>query len=171
MHSILGVKFDFILVLRSQFFEFLRETLYKHALEHLEAACPVREKVGFFFLPTVNVYLLLTSLKVCDWSGRIFGASPSPRSLTKKLDIFMCHCMRHWISWLPKFGVTTCCTSSCSLCVLPFSVIKVELETFIFLLILIPQLGQINRFPFDLHIINNINDRSFRSAIFLMYQV
>ena len=85
MHSILGVKFDFILVLRSQFFEFLRETLYKHALEHLEAACPEREKVGFFFLPTVNVYLLLTSLKVCDWSGRIFGASASPRSLTKKL--------------------------------------------------------------------------------------
>ena len=30
-------------------------------------------------------YLLLTSLKVCDWSGHIFGASASPRSLTKKL--------------------------------------------------------------------------------------
>ena len=75
MHSILGVKFDFILVLRSQFFEFLRETLYKHALEHLEAAG----------LPTVNAHLLLTSLKVCDWSGHIFGASASPRSLTKKL--------------------------------------------------------------------------------------
>ena len=28
---------------------------------------------------------LLTSLKACDWSGHIFGASASPRSLTKKL--------------------------------------------------------------------------------------
>ena len=34
----LGVKYDLIVVLRSQFFECLRETLYKHALEHLEAA-------------------------------------------------------------------------------------------------------------------------------------
>ena len=75
IYSILGVKFDLALLLRSQFFDFLRETLYKHALEHLEAAG----------LPTVNAYLLLTSLKVCDWSGHIFGASASPRSLTKKL--------------------------------------------------------------------------------------
>ena len=44
----------------------------------------VRKKSLFFFLPTVNAYLLLTSLKVCDWSGHIFGASASPRSLTKK---------------------------------------------------------------------------------------
>ena len=28
---------------------------------------------------------LLTSLKACDWSGHIFGASASPRSLTKNL--------------------------------------------------------------------------------------
>ena len=30
-------QIDLILVLRSQFFEYLRETLYKHALEQLEA--------------------------------------------------------------------------------------------------------------------------------------
>ena len=30
-------------------------------------------------------YLLLASLKVCDWPGHIFGATASPRSLTKKL--------------------------------------------------------------------------------------
>ena len=72
--------------LRSQLFECLRETLCKHALEHLEAAGPEKTFV-FFFLPTVNVYLLLTSLKVCDWSGHIFGASASPRSLTKKLPM------------------------------------------------------------------------------------
>ena len=36
--SLLGVKYDLILVLRSQVFDYLRETLYEHALEHLEAA-------------------------------------------------------------------------------------------------------------------------------------
>ena len=69
----MGVKYDLILVLRSQFFEYLRQTLYKHALEHPEAA------------PTLNAGLLLTSLKACDWSGHVFGAGASPRSLTKKL--------------------------------------------------------------------------------------
>ena len=38
VYSIMGVKYNLVLVLRSQFFEYLRETLYKHALEHLEAA-------------------------------------------------------------------------------------------------------------------------------------
>ena len=40
--------------------------------------------MSFFFLPIVNVYLLLTSLEVCDWSGHIFGASASPRSCSQK---------------------------------------------------------------------------------------
>ena len=71
IYSILGVKFDLALLLRSQFFDFLRETLYKHALEHLEAAG----------LPTVNAYLLLTSLKVCDWPRHIFDASASPTKI------------------------------------------------------------------------------------------
>ena len=47
IYSIWGVKFDLILILRSQFFEFLRETLCKHGLEHLKAAGP--EKKRFFF--------------------------------------------------------------------------------------------------------------------------
>ena len=42
--SILGGKCDLILVLSSQFFEYLRETLYKRGLKHLEAARP--EKKG-----------------------------------------------------------------------------------------------------------------------------
>ena len=45
--SILGVKYDRILVLRSHFFEYLRLTLCKHALEHLEAARS--EKIGISF--------------------------------------------------------------------------------------------------------------------------
>ena len=107
-----------MLVLRSQFFDFLRETIYKHALEHLEAAGP-EKKWAVFFLPTVNAYQYLTFLKVCDWSGHIFGASTSPRPFTKK---WLCHplplfvavsmipnmwhsswqCMRH--SWLTNPG-------------------------------------------------------------------
>ena len=82
----MGVKFDLILVLRSQFFDFLRKTLYKRALEHLEAAGP-EKKWATFFLPTVNVYRYLTSSKVCDWSGHIFDASASPRPLTKKMTM------------------------------------------------------------------------------------
>ena len=53
IYSILGVKVDLLLVLRSQFFEFLRETLYKHALEHLEAVGPEKvqkKKWVIFFL-------------------------------------------------------------------------------------------------------------------------
>ena len=79
IYSILGDKFDLMLVLRSQFFDFFRETLYKHALEHLEAAGPEKNSGSFCFLPRVNAYQYLTSLKVCDWSGHIFG-SASPRS-------------------------------------------------------------------------------------------
>ena len=80
-----ALNFDLILVLSSQFFDFLRETLYKHALEHPEAVGPEKRS---FFLPTVNAYQYLASLTVCDWSGHIFGASASPRSLTKN---WLCH--------------------------------------------------------------------------------
>ena len=44
--SIFGVEHDLFLVLRSQFFEYLRETAYKHALEHLEAA-----RLSYFIFP------------------------------------------------------------------------------------------------------------------------
>ena len=39
-----------MLVLRSQFGEYLRETLYKHALEHLEAAHPENKMEKNVFL-------------------------------------------------------------------------------------------------------------------------
>ena len=59
--SISGIKFDLILVLCSQFFEYWRETLYKHALEHLEAARPEKKWVSFFSsygkcLTTIDVF-------------------------------------------------------------------------------------------------------------------
>ena len=82
VYSILGVKFDLILVLRSRFVEYLRETLYKHALEHLEAARS--EKQRFFFSSYGKLLTIIGLLKACDWSGHIFGASASPRSFTKK---------------------------------------------------------------------------------------
>ena len=62
-------KIDLILVLRSQFFDFLRETLYKHALKNLKAARSGRKR-----LTTIDLY------KVLWLSEHIFGASASPRS-------------------------------------------------------------------------------------------
>ena len=74
-----------------------------HALEHLEAAGPEKERF-IFFLRAVNVYwyLLLTSLKVCDWSGHIFDDSASPRSLTKN---WLCHPLPLFmaVSMIPKY--------------------------------------------------------------------
>ena len=54
VYSIWGVNVGLILVLRSQFFECLRETLYKRALDHLEAVRPKEKNGSFFFLPTAN---------------------------------------------------------------------------------------------------------------------
>ena len=50
--------FDLMLVLRIQFFECLRETLYKHALEHLEAVVVQKKNGSFFSHSTVNAYLV-----------------------------------------------------------------------------------------------------------------
>ena len=44
-----ATKIDLILALRSEFFDFLRETLHKHALEHLNAAASGKKIVNFFF--------------------------------------------------------------------------------------------------------------------------
>ena len=53
----------------------------------------VQKKMLFCFFPTVNAWLLLTSSKACDWSGRIFSASASFRSLTKETgDVALFHC-------------------------------------------------------------------------------
>ena len=42
-----ALQFDLILVLRSQVFQYLRKTRYKHALEHLEAASQENKMVTF----------------------------------------------------------------------------------------------------------------------------
>ena len=39
------------------------------------------------FLSYGNAWLLLTSLKACDWSGHVIGDSASPRSLAIKLAV------------------------------------------------------------------------------------
>ena len=118
VYSILGVKFDLILVLRSRFVEYLRETLYKHALEHLEAARS--EKQRFFFLPTVNSWLLLASWRPVTGRDTFSALAPvlgpsQKNGLCHPLPLFMavsmipnmwhssCYCMRQ--SWLTKIGV------------------------------------------------------------------
>ena len=36
-------------------------------------------------------YLLLTSLKVCDWSAHIFGVNDNPRSIAKNMAVTLFH--------------------------------------------------------------------------------
>ena len=80
----MDVNYDLILVLRSQFFEYLRETLYKHALERLEAARP--EKInGSFFSSYGKGLTVVDLLEACDWLGHIFAPSASPRPFNKIL--------------------------------------------------------------------------------------
>ena len=50
-----------MLVLRSQFFEYLRATLYQHALEHLEAARP-EKKMGIYIFSTYGKGLAILDL-------------------------------------------------------------------------------------------------------------
>ena len=70
-----------MLVLRSQFFDFLRETFYRHALEYL---APVRSenkwgKKRFFLGKRLTI---VTFLKTCGWSVHGFAAGANPRSST-----------------------------------------------------------------------------------------
>ena len=44
MESALGVKYVLILALRSQIFEYLRETFYRHVLEYLQWVRPEKMK-------------------------------------------------------------------------------------------------------------------------------
>ena len=53
-------QIDLILVLRSQLFEYSRETLYKPAFEHLEATRP--EKNGQFFSSSYGKCLTIIDL-------------------------------------------------------------------------------------------------------------
>ena len=84
MYSILGVKFDVIFVLRNSVLRFFSRSFVKTCLGAPGSGWSRKIMGRFFFLPAVNAYLLLTSLKVCDWSGHVFGASASLRSFTKK---------------------------------------------------------------------------------------
>ena len=88
VYSILDVKFDFMLVLRRQFFEFLRETLYKTCLRAPGSGWS-RKKGSSFFLPTTveNAYQNLTSLKVCDLVGTHFRRQRQSLALNKKMAI------------------------------------------------------------------------------------
>ena len=73
--SILGGIHDLIFNLRGQFFEYLRETLCRHALEHLEAVLVQKQNGNRNIFPYGSAWLLLTSSKACDWSGHFLGAN------------------------------------------------------------------------------------------------
>ena len=78
----LNFKSDLILVRRSQFFDYLRETLFKLVLEHPKAARPEKNWVKFFSSYGKCLTIIDLFLEVCDWAGHIFGTSASPRSVT-----------------------------------------------------------------------------------------
>ena len=78
----LGVRFDFIMVLRGLFENFAQN--FVQTCLGAPGSCSSRKNGPIFFLPRVDAWLLFTSLKACDWSGHIVGASVSPRSLNKK---------------------------------------------------------------------------------------
>ena len=101
----MGVKYDLVLVPRSQFFEYLRETLYKHMpWSTWKRPVQKKKKINIIFL---RKRLLLISLKACNWSGQIFGASASPSSLTKKLAVSPLPLLLMAVSMIPN---TECVT-------------------------------------------------------------
>ena len=69
--------------LRSQIFDFLRETFCRHALEYLQPARSEKKSKEIFY--SWEIVWLLTILKARGWSGHIFAASVSPSTSTKKL--------------------------------------------------------------------------------------
>ena len=118
-----------LLVLRSQFLEYLPETWY-NCLGAPESGSLRKEWENMYQVFGLRKRLtIIASFKACDWSGRIFGASASPRSSTQNwlwhpLSLFIavstiqlftaiskmpnvrhfsCYCMRH--SRLTRIGL------------------------------------------------------------------
>ena len=71
-----GVKCDLILALLGQIFEYLRETLYRHALEYLQSACSEKNKNDVF--PPRNRLTIVDFLKACGRWGNFFATSTNP---------------------------------------------------------------------------------------------
>ena len=78
MRSTLIVKYDFILALRSQIFEYLGETYYRHALESVEPARSEKKRKTHGVFSYGNILLLLTFLKVLGWLGHILAPAFGP---------------------------------------------------------------------------------------------
>ena len=69
---------------------------------------PRKKKESFLFLPTLNDDQGTSiNMKVCDWSGHIFGASASPRSLTKKMAIHRLPLLLMAVSMIPNTRYVT----------------------------------------------------------------
>ena len=79
MGSTLGIQYDLVLTLRSEIFECLRETLYRHALEdeHLQSARSEKKKTYF---SSGSGLPLLRFLWACGRWGHAFATRASPRS-------------------------------------------------------------------------------------------
>ena len=75
------MKYDLVLALHSQMFEYLRESFYRLALESWTPAGSQkrRKENGFSLRKRLTVWRIL---KAHDWSGHIFAASARPRAST-----------------------------------------------------------------------------------------
>ena len=82
--SFLGVKYDLILVLTD--LRIFAPSFVQKCLGARGSGL-FRKKCGKIFYSYGIAWLLLASLKACDWSGHIFGASANRRSLKKRV----CH--------------------------------------------------------------------------------
>ena len=74
----MGVKYDLMLALRSQIFEYLHETFYR-ALEYLEPARSENKTINDKKLLPKRLSVIDDGiLKVRGWPGHIFAASARP---------------------------------------------------------------------------------------------
>ena len=91
--SSLGVECDLIVVLRSQFFKYLSETFYRHVSEYLQPAHSENKRSNKKYWSIILQKRLKKKIKAyCGWPGHIFAASSGPRSLQKKLAIYILVC-------------------------------------------------------------------------------
>ena len=86
MGSTLGDKYDFMLALRSQILEYLRETFDRHALESRITARSEKKGEKDCY---GNAWLLPVFLKARGWLGHSFAASARSRASTNKRVMFM----------------------------------------------------------------------------------
>ena len=91
MYPPIHLTYGLILVLRSQFFDYLRETFFKHALEHLEAARSENKgKQCFLLTETPDYFLSLRSPVIGQATISALEPVLGPQQKTGSVTLFHC---------------------------------------------------------------------------------